>query len=306
MTTPARLDLTADVASLTEALLNIESVSRDEARIADAIEAQLRGLSHLEVRRFGNSLIARTDQGHADRVVIAGHVDTVPLNDNLPARNDGAAIHGLGACDMKGGVAVALRLAAQVDRPNRDITYVFYEAEEIDAAFNGLRKIVEEQPDLLDADFAMLMEPSDAQVEAGCEGTLRVAVITRGERAHSARSWRGVNAIHLAAPILERLNRYEARRPVIDGLEYHEGLNAVLIDGGVATNVIPDECRVTVNFRYAPDRSESEALAYVTEFFDGFEIEVLDSAAGALPGLERPAAKAFLEAVGGEAKPKFG
>jgi succinyl-diaminopimelate desuccinylase len=300
------LDITSDVASLTEALLNIESVSRNEAEIVDAIESELRELSHLTVQRFGNSLVAQTDLGRGDRVVIAGHVDTVPLNANLPARNDGAAIYGLGACDMKGGVAVALRLAATLPEPNRDITYVFYEAEEIDATFNGLRKIVEEQPALLEADFAILMEPSDAQVEAGCQGTLRVAVITRGERAHSARSWRGVNAIHLAAPILQRLNAYEARRPVIDGLEYHEGLNAVLIDGGVATNVIPDECRVTVNFRYAPDRSEDEALAFVAEFFDGFEIEVLDSAAGALPGLDRPAAKAFLEAVGGKANPKFG
>lgn len=306
MTTRARLDITSDVASLTEALLNIESVSRNEAEIVDAIESALRELPHLAVQRFGNSLIARTDLGRGDRVVIAGHVDTVPLNANLPARNDGAAIHGLGACDMKGGVAVALRLAATLPEPNRDITYVFYEAEEIDAAFNGLRRITEEQPALLDADFAILMEPSDAQVEAGCQGTLRVAVITRGERAHSARAWRGVNAIHRAAPVLQRLNEYEARRPVIDGLEYHEGLNAVLIDGGVATNVIPDECRVTVNFRYAPDRSEDEALAYVRAFFDGFEIEVLDSAAGALPGLDRPAAKAFLEAVGGGANPKFG
>jgi len=306
VTTPARLDLTSDVASLTEALLNIESVSRNEARIVDAIEAELGALPHLEVRRFGNSLVARTNFGHRDRVVIAGHVDTVPLNDNLPARNDGAAIHGLGACDMKGGVAVALRLAATLVEAARDITYVFYEAEEIDATYNGLRKIVEQQPELLEADFAILMEPSDAQVEAGCQGTLRVAVITRGERAHSARSWRGVNAIHRAAPILQRLNEYEARRPVIDGLEYHEGLNAVLIGGGVATNVIPDECRVTVNFRYAPDRSEEEALGFVRDFFDGFEIEVLDSAAGALPGLERPAAKAFLEAVGGTANPKFG
>ncbi|MGN6723387.1 MAG: succinyl-diaminopimelate desuccinylase, partial [Marmoricola sp.] len=306
MTTPARLDLTSDVASLTEALVNIESVSWNEAAIVDAIEAELNALSHLEVRRFGNSLVARTSFGHGDRVVIAGHVDTVPLNDNLPARNDGTAIHGLGACDMKGGVAVALRLAATLDAANRDITYVFYEAEEIDATYNGLRKIVEQQPELVEADFAILMEPSDAQVEAGCQGTLRVAVITRGERAHSARSWRGVNAIHRAAPILQRLNEYEARRPVIDGLEYHEGLNAVLIGGGVATNVIPDECRVTVNFRYAPDRSEQEAQAFVRDFFDGFEIEVLDSAAGALPGLDRPAAKAFLEAVGGQANPKFG
>ena len=306
MTTLARLDLTSDVASLTETLLNIESVSRNEAAIVDAIESELRGLTHLEVQRFGNSLVARTNLGHTDRVVIAGHVDTVPLNANLPARNDGVAIHGLGACDMKGGVAVALRLAATLPDPARDITYVFYESEEIAAIHNGLRKIVEEQPALLEADFAILMEPSDAQVEAGCQGTLRVAVTTRGERAHSARSWRGVNAIHLAAPILQRLNAYEARRPVIDGLEYHEGLNAVLIDGGVATNVIPDECRVTVNFRYAPDRDEEEALAFVRDYFEGFEVEVLDSAAGALPGLDRPAAKAFLDAVGGEAKPKFG
>lgn len=306
MTTPARLDLTADVVSLTEALLNIESVSLDEVIITDAIETELRGLDHLDVTRLGNSLIARTNWGHADRVVIAGHVDTVPLNNNLPARNDGIAIHGLGACDMKGGVAVALRLAAALTTANRDITYVFYEAEEIASIYNGLRKIVEERPELVAADFAILMEPSNAQVEAGCQGTLRIAVTTRGERAHSARSWRGVNAIHLAAPILQRLNEYEARRPVIDGLEYHEGLNAVLIDGGVATNVIPDECRVTVNFRYAPDRSEEDAIAYVRDYFDGFEIEVLDSAAGALPGLDRPAAKAFLEVIGGEAHPKFG
>lgn len=306
MTMPTRLDLTADVASLTEALLNIESVSLNEASITDAIEAQVRSLPHLDVVRFGNSLLARTNLGRPERVVIAGHVDTVPLNDNLPARNDGAAIHGLGACDMKGGVAVALRLAATVLEPVRDVTYVFYEAEEIASIHNGLRKIAEQQPDLLQADFAILMEPSNAQVEAGCQGTLRVAVTTRGERAHSARAWRGVNAIHLAAPILHRLNQYRARRPVIDGLEYHEGLNAVLISGGVATNVIPDECTVTVNFRYAPDRSESEALAYVQEFFEGFEIEVLDSAAGALPGLDRSAARAFLEAVGGQAHPKFG
>lgn len=306
MTSPARLDLTVDVACLTEALLNIESVSRNEGTIVDAIEAELEALEHLEVQRLGNSLVARTNLGHGDRVVIAGHVDTVPLNDNLPARNDGAAIHGLGACDMKGGVAVALRLAATLPEPARDVTYVFYDCEEIDAAENGLRKIVERQPDLLEADFAILMEPSDAQVEAGCQGTLRVAVVSRGERAHSARSWRGRNAIHLAAPILQRLNAYQARLPIIDGLEYHEGLNAVLIDGGVATNVIPDLCRVTVNFRYAPDRSEEDALAYVREFFDGFEIEVLDSAAGALPGLDRPAAQAFLQAVGGDAHPKFG
>ena len=300
------LDLTADVVDLTEALVNIESVSRDEQDIADQVAAALDGLAHLTVTRIGNSLVARTELGHAERVVIAGHLDTVPLNDNLPARNDGTLLHGLGTCDMKGGVAVGLKLAAEVVAPNRDVTYVFYEGEEIASEFNGLRLIAEARPDLLACDFAILMEPSNAGVEAGCQGTLRVEVTTRGERAHSARSWRGVNAIHGAADLLTRLTTYQARTPVIDGLEYHEGLNAVLISGGVATNVIPDACVVTVNYRFAPDRTEAEALAFVQDFFAGYDVVVTDSAPGALPGLDRPAARAFVEAVGGEVNPKFG
>jgi succinyl-diaminopimelate desuccinylase len=300
------LDITAGAVALTEALVDIESVSRNEQPIADALEAELRGIDHLDVTRIGNSLVARTDLGHGERVVIAGHIDTVPLNDNLPCRNDGTFLHGLGTCDMKGGVAVALRLAAGVAEPNRDVTYVFYEAEEIEAVHNGLRKIAEQRPDLLEADFAILMEPSDGGVEAGCQGTVRVEVCTRGERAHSARSWKGVNAIHRAAEVLQRLNGYDARRPVIDGLEYHEGLNAVLISGGVAANVIPDDCVVTVNYRFAPDRSEEEAVEFVRDFFDGFEVTVTDSAPGALPGLDVPAAKAFVESVGGEVRPKYG
>lgn len=300
------LDLTADVVELTESLVNIESVSRNETAIADAVEVALRGRPHLTVTRIGNSLVARTELARAERVVIAGHLDTVPVNDNLPARNDGTLLHGLGTCDMKAGVAVALKLAAEVTEPARDVTYVFYECEEIASIHNGLRLIAEQQPRLLAADFAILMEPSDAVVEAGCQGTLRVEVTARGERAHSARSWRGTNAIHAAAEILDRLNAYVARKPVIDGLEYHEGLNAVLVSGGVATNVIPDACVVTVNYRFAPDRSEAEALAFVTEYFAGFDVVVTDSAPGALPGLGRPAAQAFVEAVGGRANPKFG
>ncbi len=208
-------------------------------------------------------MVARTDLGRAERVVIAGHLDTVPINDNLPSRLDEAAgiLHGLGTCDMKGGDAVILRLAATVTEPNRDLTFILYEAEEIEAEFNGLNLLAQSDPELMTADFAILMEPSNAVVEAGCQGTLRVDVRTTGERAHSARSWRGVNAIHGAAEVLARLNAYEARRPVIDGLEYHEGLNAVFIRGGVAGNVLPDECVVEVNFRFAPDRSEAEAEA---------------------------------------------
>ncbi len=303
------LDLTVDAAQLTEDLVNIESVSGDEALIADAIEDALTDLPHLTVQRFGHTLVARTDLGHDERVVIAGHIDTVPLNDNLPARRDPGGdgnLHGLGTCDMKGGVAIALRVAATLPDPNRDVTFVFYECEEVEAERNGLFLLSRSHPELLEADFAILMEPSDAIVEAGCQGTMRVDVRTRGERAHSARSWKGVNAIHGAAAVLARLNDYEPRRPVIDGLEYHEGLNAVFISGGVAGNVLPDECCVSVNFRFAPDRSEEDALRHMREVFDGFEIEVSDSAPAAMPGLSVPAAAAFVEAVGGRVNPKFG
>ncbi len=300
------LDLALDPVTLTERLVDIPSVSGDEQSIADAVESALRRIGHLEVERIGNTVVARTSGGHADRVVIAGHLDTVPVNDNFPSRRDADTIHGLGSCDMKGGVAVALHLAATLTDTNRDVTYLFYDCEEVEAERNGLNRLSKERPDLLEGDFAVLMEPSDGGVEAGCQGTLRVNVTTRGERAHSARAWRGRNAIHAAGELLRRLEDYEPRRPVIDGLEYHEGLNAVFIDGGVAGNVIPDECRIAVNYRFAPDRSEEEALAFVTEFFAPYDVELTDSAPGALPGLGVPAAAAFIDAVGGEVKPKFG
>jgi succinyl-diaminopimelate desuccinylase len=300
------LDPTADVVTLTQQLVDIESVSHHEHEIADAVEAALGTLGHLTLTRRGHTIVARTDLGLGERVVIAGHLDTVPLNDNLPARLEGGVLHGLGSCDMKGGDAVMLKLATDVTTPNRDLTFIFYEAEEVDSVFNGLRKLTESDPGLLEADFAILMEPSNAAIEAGCQGTMRVDVRTTGERAHSARSWKGVNAIHLAAPVLARLNDYVARQPVIDGLTYHEGLNATGIRGGVAGNVVPDECVVEVNFRFAPDRSETEAEAFVRDFFEGYDVTVTDMAAGALPGLDRPAAKAFVDAVGGEVAPKFG
>ncbi len=232
-------------------------------------------------------MVARTDLGRPQRVVVAGHLDTVPVNDNWPSTRDGEMLWGLGTCDMKGGDAVILKLAATVPEPVHDVTYLLYEAEEIDSAYNGLELLSQSRPDLLEADFAILMEPSDAVVEAGCQGTLRVAVTTTGARAHSARSWRGENAIHKAGPILARLAAYDARRPVIDGLTYHEGLNATAITGGVAGNVVPDACRVEVNHRFAPDRDPAEAEAFVREFFEGYDVELLDAAPGARPGPRR-------------------
>ncbi len=302
------LDLDADVVTLTRQLVDIESVSRDEKLIADAVYGALSRLPHLTVTRRGHTIVAHTDLGHSERVIIAGHLDTVPLNDNLPSRLDEEAglLHGLGTCDMKGGDAVILKLAATLIEPNRDVTFVLYEAEEIDEVFNGLRALSETDPDLLRADFAILMEPSNGVVEAGCQGTLRVEVTATGERAHSARSWKGVNAIHGAADILTRLKAYEPRTPVIDGLQYHEGLNAVRIRGGVAGNVVPDECVVEVNYRFAPDVSTDEAQSFVRDFFSGYDVRLTDLGAAAMPGLDRPAAQAFVAAVGGVVNPKFG
>lgn len=310
MTTPftagTALDLRSDIVDLTAALVDMESVSGNEKTITDAIEASLSQVPWLQLWRHSHSLVARTALGRPERVVIAGHVDTVPVNANLPSRRDGDRLYGLGSCDMKGGVAVGLTLASRLEAPNRDVTYVFYEAEEVEAEKNGLTHISAVNPEILVADFAVLMEPSNGVVEAGCQGTLRVDVSTRGQRAHSARSWNGINAIHAAEEVLARLAAYVPREPVIDGLRYHEGLNAVAIAGGVAGNVIPDACTVSVNYRFAPDRSVEEATAHMHEVFDGFAVEVGDSAPGALPGLDRAAASAFVSAVGGTPNPKFG
>jgi succinyl-diaminopimelate desuccinylase len=299
------LDLSLDAAALTARLVDFPSVSGEEKALADAVEAALRALPHLTVDRDGDAIVARTNLGRSERVVLAGHLDTVPIADNVPSRLDTDGIlWGCGTADMKSGVAVQLRIAATVPAPARDLTFVFYDHEEVAAELNGLKRLADRHPDWLAGDFAVLLEPTDARVEGGCQGTLRVRVETTGRRAHSARSWLGENAIHKAAPVLARLAAYEPRRAEIDGLTYREGLNAVMIEGGHAGNVIPDACAVVVNFRFAPDRSEAEALAHVREVFDGFPVVLTDSAPGALPGLSHPAAAAFVEAIGTGPAPK--
>src|SRR6202044_1496305 len=286
----------------------IASVSGEEGPLADAIERALRRLPHLEVTRHGNTLVARTTRGKKERVVLAGHIDTVPHADNFPSHwnAERSRLTGVGTSDMKAGVAVQLRLAATLPEPNRDVTYVFYECEEVDAARNGLYLLSRDAPELLVADFAVLLEPSGGVVEGGCQGTLRAAITVAGARAHTARSWMGRNAIHEATPVLQILRDWEPRRPDVDGLEYHEGLNAVAISGGVAGNVVPDQCVVTVNYRFAPDRSADEAEAYIRELFSGWPVEILDVAPGARPGLTAPPAAAFVAAVGGAPRAKLG
>lgn len=296
----------ADLAELTAELINTPSESGHEELLADRVELALAKFAHLSVTRVENTVIAQTQQHKGERIILGGHLDTVPANENLPSRLEGNRLYGLGACDMKGGVAISLKLAAELARPNRDITYLFYECEEVDSARNGLAKLAKSDPELLAGDFAILMEPSNAGIEAGCQGSLRFELQVPGQRAHSARSWMGSNAIHNAAPILNLLADYQPRVVEVDGLEYLEGLNAVGIQGGVAGNVIPDSTVVTINYRYAPARSASEAVAYVTELFAGFDLTVVDNASGALPGLTEPAAATFVQQVGQEPQPKFG
>jgi succinyl-diaminopimelate desuccinylase len=239
-------------------------------------------------------------------VLLAGHLDTVPVADNLPSRRDADRLFGCGTSDMKSGDAVLLHLAATLPEPSYDLTFVLYDNEEVAADRNGLLRLARTRRDWLDADLAVLLEPTNGQVEAGCQGTMRLRITVPGRRAHSARGWLGENAIHAAAPVLDALVRYEAREVDIDGCVYREGLNAVRVEGGVAGNVVPDVCTVTVNFRFAPDRSEADAEEHVREVFDGWAVEVTDSAPGALPGLAAPAAQHFVEAVGVRPVAKYG
>ncbi|MGH3761276.1 succinyl-diaminopimelate desuccinylase [Actinophytocola sp.] len=302
-----KLDLAGDPADLTAALAGIHSVSGAEAELAAAVEAALRDQAgHLQIARSGNAVLARTSLRRPSRVVLAGHLDTVPVNGNLPVRRDAEYLHGLGTCDMKGGVAVMLRVAATVTEPRHDLTFVFYDCEEIEAERNGLGRVEREDPAWLAGDLAIVCEPSNAVVEAGCQGTMRVALRATGTRAHTARAWMGANAIHALGDALARLERYRPRVVDIDGCTYREGLQAVRIAGGVSGNVVPDEAVLTVNHRFAPDRSPADAEAHLRDVFAGYELTVTDVAAGALPGLSAPAAAELVTAAGGVPVAKLG
>ncbi len=300
------LNLKQDLGDLTLELVNISSVSKDEKAIADQIESTLKEMSHLKTTRINNTLIAQTNFGHKQRVVIAGHLDTVPANNNFPGKKTATEIIGLGSVDMKGGVAVALKLAQDLASAKYDITYLFYESEEIETRFNGLELVTNEAKDLLNCDFAILMEPTNAILEVGCQGSLRFEVTSTGTRSHSARWWKGKNAIHEITKILDILNNYQPRQPVIDGQQYKEGLQAVKINGGVAGNVVPDLVTVSINHRFAPDTSVVEAEKNMAKLFKDFNFKLIDSSPSAPTGLNNELIKEFVAAIGLEIAPKFG
>lgn len=303
---PIDLPLTGDPAELAAALIDVESVSGHEGALADAVERALVALGRYEVIRTGHTVLARTKLGRPQRIVLAGHLDTVPTADNVPSRRDGDRLYGCGATDMKGGDAMLLHVAATVADPPKDLTFVFYECEEVEFERNGLTRVEADLPDWLTGDLAILAEPTNGRVEAGCQGTLSFTITTGGARAHAARSWLGANAIHAAAPVLGRLVDYRPRTVDVDGCEYREGLNAVAIRAGIANNVIPDRCDIRLNFRFAPDRSLAGATEHVREVFSGFDVVVTDGAPAARPGLGAPAAAEFVTAAGGVAVAKYG
>lgn len=307
----AAWDLGGDPVELTAALVDVASESGQEQELAEAVSAALATQAgHLELVRSGNTVLARTNLRRERRVVLAGHLDTVPINENHPHRRTGSGdeqvLHGCGTVDMKGGLATMLHLAAALREPSYDVTFVCYDCEEVEASRNGLGRIERELPEWLRGDLAVVCEPSSAAVEAGCQGTMRVEVRAEGVRAHTARAWMGSNAIHALAEPLARLASYEPRTVDIDGCRYHEGMQAVRISGGVAGNVVPDECVLTVNHRFAPDTSQQQARARLAETFEGFEMSVVDSSPGALPGLSTPAAAALVAATGRQATAKLG
>lgn len=335
----AALDLTADPVDLTRALVDIPSPSREEDAIAaavhDALVATVAGFTgpaagRTEVVRDGNRVLARTSRGLPTRVVLAGHLDTVPLADNVPCRVTGegtdTVLHGCGTVDMKSGDAVFLHLFAALadsDELAHDLTLVLYDCEEIEATANGLGVLERTHRDWLAGDVAILGEPTGGLIEAGCQGTLRIRVHARGVRAHSARSWLGDNAVHRLAPVLGALAAYEARSVDIDGCVYREGLQAVRMSAGVAGNTVPDEAWLDVNFRSAPDRDTDAALAHALDALGltglprvaegetppaepGLYWELTDLSPGALPGLGAPAAAELVRAAGGQVRAKYG
>jgi succinyl-diaminopimelate desuccinylase len=303
-----------DLFGLTAALVAVPSESHQEAALAAMVEERLRTRApSLRVDRVGASIIVRTELGRAQRVVLGGHLDTVPANGNSTPRVDGSVLHGLGSADMKGGLAVLLRLAEELHadpaRAEHDVTLAFYECEEVADAHNGLRKIFESTPDLLAGDFAVLLEPTDAWVEAGCQGVLVLAAHFEGERAHTARPWMGRNAIHRAAEVLGRVASYEPDVVLVDGLEYRESLQVVRVDGGLVGkfNVVPDSCTVIVGRRFAPRYTEDEAEAQVRRLLEGADaIEVLQSQPAAPPNLGNPLVSEFVDGLGLEVRPKLG
>lgn len=310
---PTTSDAGTDLLSRASELIAIPSLSHQEQAIADHVHDVLVKECPFGVTRIGNNVVARSDLGRSQRLIIAGHLDTVAPNANSTPRRDGDVLWGLGAADMKGTLAVMLHLATGLRDPAVDVTWCFYATEEVEQRHNGLLAVWRERPELLAADAAVLGEPTDGFVEAGCQGTMMIKVTLGGIRAHTARPFTGRNAIHRMAHVLERVATWPVRRVTLDGCEYAEQLQAVSVQGGIARNVVPDMATVVVNYRFAPDRDSATAREIVTEIIGdaveseaGDQLEVVDAAEGAPPALGQPLLQQLVQRSGQPPRAKVG
>jgi succinyl-diaminopimelate desuccinylase len=251
-------------------LVDLPSESRDEAAIA----AHVRSLLGTEDAGDGCIVV----NPHA-RIVLAGHLDTVPAQDNLPGRIEGGAVHGLGAADMKGALAVMVELALA----GAPLGFVFFPREELPHVESALTPLLEREPALRDTDLAIVMEPTANALHAGCVGNINARVTALGVSGHSARPWTAENAIHALAPKIAAIAAQPYEERVFDGLTFREAMSVVLVEGGIAQNVIPDRAVATVNYRYAPGRTPEEAEQRLREVVgDGLEV-FSNAPSGAVP-----------------------
>lgn len=279
-----------DLVEVTRGLVRVRSVSGEERELADLVEHRLRGRAPwLHVHRVGNSVVARTRRGSATRIVFAGHLDTVPGAVPTGQERAGDEVRGLGAVDMKGGLAVLLLLAELTPHCAADLTFVFYDKEETGSNGSGMKTLFEQWPELVRGDAAIVLEPTGGVIEAGCQGNLVMEFGFLGQRAHTARPWRGRNAIHRAVPSIARLAGFAPAEVELDGLRFRQSFSLVGIDGGVQGNVVPDRCTVRVNYRHAPTLDSATAAATVGDLVpDADDTHVRLSSPPAPPNLRHP------------------
>ena len=278
------MSLADRLASRTLELVDIPSESRDEATLAAHVLGVLLD-GGVDARDAGDSCVLAGATAHGDRplVLLAGHLDTVPAQGNRPGRRDAEAVHGLGASDMKGALGVMIELALARPATHLDLGYVFFPREELPFGESALTPLLEREPGLREADFVVVMEPTDNDIHAGCLGNVNATWTFHGRSGHSARPWLADNAIHRAAEGIRAVALVEPIPHDVDGLRFVEVVSVTRIAGGIAGNVIPGEAVATVNYRYAPGRSAADAEAWLRELCEPYGTLLIEGNAPSAP-----------------------
>ncbi|HVR33556.1 MAG TPA: succinyl-diaminopimelate desuccinylase [Acidimicrobiia bacterium] len=286
-------------------LVDIPSVTGDETAIVEAVAGRLEGMDE---HRIGRSLVVGRPTG-GPMILLVGHLDTVPYQGQGPATIVDGKLHGLGAADMKGGLAVIIHLLEDRDvvAGPYSVVGIFYDGEEGPADGNGLGPLLDGTGWLTDAEFAVVLEPSDGQIQVGCNGSINAAVTFSGRSSHSARPWWGENAVTKAGEWLAEMHLREPEPHFIDGLEYREVMSVTMAAGGIARNVIPDRFELNLNYRFSPDRSVDDAIAVVHQAATGADsVDIVDVAPAGPVSVSHPFVGRLAAAAGAELAAKQG